>query len=81
VKLYIWEGNRISDAYHDDGTLVVLAHDPAEARTVARTSTDWSDGTGPYADEGVRAAIDREPDRTVDLDVPCVVSFNGGGYD
>jgi hypothetical protein len=21
VKLYIWEGNRISDAYHDDGTL------------------------------------------------------------
>jgi hypothetical protein len=34
VKLYIWEGNGISDGYHDDGTLVVLADSPEHARQV-----------------------------------------------
>jgi hypothetical protein len=32
VKLYIWEGNGISNAYHDDGLLVVLAESPEDAR-------------------------------------------------
>jgi len=36
LRLFIWEGNGISSAYHDDGTLVVLAHDPEEARLVVR---------------------------------------------
>lgn len=36
LKLFIWEGNKISDAYHDDGTLVVLAHDADEARRIIR---------------------------------------------
>lgn len=36
LKLFIWEGNGISEAYHDDGTLVVLAHDVAEARNIVR---------------------------------------------
>lgn len=36
LKLFIWQGDGISDAYHDDGTLVVLAHTPEEARTVVR---------------------------------------------
>ena len=36
MKIYIWEGNRISEAYHDDGTLVVLANNPEEARQIIR---------------------------------------------
>lgn len=38
MKLFIWEGDGISSAYHDDGTLVVLAHDPVEARDIVRAS-------------------------------------------
>jgi len=36
LKLFIWEGNGISKAYHDDGTLVVLANDVDEARRIMR---------------------------------------------
>ena len=36
MKLYIWEGNGISDAYHDDGTLVVLAESAEQAREIVR---------------------------------------------
>lgn len=95
MKLYIWEGDGISSGYHDDGTLVVLAESPEEARRIAIESaakydvggwddtTWWRDGgplnDGIYGDQ--RAAIEREPDRVVGLDEPCVVAFNGGGYD
>lgn len=34
LKLFIWQGKGISDAYHDDGTLVVLAHTAEEARKI-----------------------------------------------
>lgn len=36
LSIYIWEGNGISDAYHDDGTLVVLAESPEQARELVR---------------------------------------------
>jgi hypothetical protein len=36
MRLYIWEGDGISGAYHDDGTLVVLAGSPEEARAIVR---------------------------------------------
>jgi len=85
VKLFIWEGNGISAGYHDDGTLVVLAETPEQARELARAleRTDiWHDGNRDYwGDAGPNTAIDREPDRVVDLYEPRVVSFNGGGYD
>lgn len=34
LRLYFWSGNGISDAYHDDGVLVVLAESPEHARKV-----------------------------------------------
>jgi hypothetical protein len=105
VKLFIWEGDRISSGYHDDGTLVVLAENEAQARKIARASypkkvheMDWSErskilGDNPtnvwvdrwnsyYGEDGTgNTAINRPPDRIVELDTPCVVAFNGGGYD
>ena len=36
MKIYIWEGNGISDAYHNDGTLVVLASNVEEARQLMK---------------------------------------------
>lgn len=36
MKLFIWEGDGVSSAYHDDGTLVVLAETPEQAREIAR---------------------------------------------
>ena len=36
MKIYVWEGNNISDAYHNDGTLVVAANSIDEARTLVR---------------------------------------------
>lgn len=36
MKLFIWEGRGISEAYHDDGLLVVLANDVDEARRLVR---------------------------------------------
>src|SRR3989304_3439236 len=48
VKLYIWEGRGISSAYHDDGTLVVLAASPEHARQVVKN-----------AERAYRAAIRR----------------------
>lgn len=38
MKLFIWEGDSISPGYHDDGTLIVLAHDVDSARTLAIAS-------------------------------------------
>ena len=36
MRLYIWEGHGISAAYHDDGTLVVLAETADAARQLIR---------------------------------------------
>ena len=47
----------------------------------------WSDGWGSAGIYGNwksgkhNPAIEREPNRIVDLDVPRVVAWNGGGYD
>lgn len=38
LRIFVWEGNGISDAYHDDGTLVVLAESPEQAREVVRAN-------------------------------------------
>ena len=134
MRLYIWEGNGISSAYHDDGTLVVLAESPEQAREVVRrarrdseaqqerlaplvsdvyqqeraemAANGWTysasfwqtpEGRSLMAKRDARiaalgaaefifhdgsdSALDREPDRVVDIDVPTVVAFNGGGYD
>ena len=115
MKLYIWEGDGISGAYHDDGTLVVLASSAEEARAMVRaerargdaagdalrsfwvrhqgervgdfdpmTRAEW-EALGSAYEEGVwdgsHEALDREPDRTIDVVTPCIVAFNGGGYD
>lgn len=126
-KIFIWEGNGISSAYHDDGTLVVLADSPEEARETVRAErqeierqselrdkelTESSNKVGysegfywrradteafvtemnridakyPRAHEhggwdGEDSALDREPDRIVELDKPSIIAFNGGGYD
>lgn len=117
MKIYIWEGNGISDAYNDDGTLVVLANTPGEARAIVRQAVrdreimkgvwfkkrdeiikrvgqkDWTktpegkalwENKYPYESEvfdGKDSALDREPDKVLDVDIPKLVSFNGGGYD
>jgi len=129
VRIYIWENDGISDAYHDDGTLVVLAESAEQAREVVRADkaaiearsearqreretaiakimdTDYGGGvtiSRPQAWEmwratpegqanidgwvsggwdGSDAALDREPDRVIELDRPTLVAFNGGGYD
>lgn len=120
LRLFIWEGNGISGAYHDDGTLVVLAHDPEEARLVVRRGQSeqekkkaawivkrdkalekfggtlldfnktpegkamWRSMPAFYRSEyfdGTDTALDRKPDRIVELDQPKWVAFNGGGYD
>lgn len=132
MKLYIWQGNGISDAYHNDGTLVVLAESPEHARQLVRQEQvnaaefytideprrkgQWKserdrmiaagvphyggnfwdtplgkeiaaereamDANAPYFSgwDGTDEALDREPDRVMDL-VPGVIAFNGGGYD
>ena len=117
MKLYIWEGNGISAAYHDDGTLVVLAESPEQAREIVRAGAAdhaaWEAERDAYLDglraagrptagwiateggaaiwarvrfdsdwfDGSAEALDREPDRIVDIDSPAWVAFNGGGYD
>jgi hypothetical protein len=121
LRLFIWEGNGISSAYHDDGTLVVLAETAQEARMVMREAVAEQerqdaeftrlrdeyiaelDASGEGAAgwtktergqkiwalarfdsdffDGSDAALDREPDRVVEIDGPKWVAFNGGGYD
>jgi hypothetical protein len=99
MKIFIWEGKGISAGYHDDGTLVILAETPEQARELARASipvkddsyyrdggmcrTDiWLDGDHNYwGGLEPNQAIDRDPDRVVEIDAPGVVVFNGGGYD
>lgn len=130
LRLYIWEGNGISSAYHDDGTLVVLAESPEQARSlikrtrskyetdveVARTdpasiaaynayldymkrtpggAERWQTPEGkaviaerdrfivpqPILPDGSDSALEREPDRVVEIDRAVIVAFNGGGYD
>lgn len=80
MRIYIWEGDRISDAYHDDGTLVVLAETPEQARELVRAKRQAVRDDSDVWD-GDDAALDREPDRIVELDRPTWVAFNGGGYD
>lgn len=38
MKIFVWEENGISDGYHDDGTLVVLAEDAKQAREIVRAT-------------------------------------------
>ena len=45
MRLFIWEG-AVSTGYHDDGTLVVLARTPEEARAIARASAAPVDEDG-----------------------------------
>lgn len=60
LRLYIWEGNEISDAFHNDGTLVVLADSPAQAREIVRKARadadkaerEWSAERDRLADAG-----------------------------
>lgn len=89
MKIYVWEGNGISASYHNDGTLVVLAESPAQAREIVRAGVVaiakedkpvWAQEFTEYFD-GDPTALDREPDRVVEIDAPAWVAFNGGGYD
>lgn len=130
MRLFIWEGNGISGAWHDDGVLVVLAESPEHAREIVRNAVnardEWDKNHqeekqewyrigerawmlehnvqyGQWETEGGKelsairktfeylndtsmlpdgdpTAIDREPDRVLEL-VPQIVAFNGGGYD
>ena len=84
MNIYVWEGDGISAAYHDDGTLVVLAESAEQARELVRAtrnalefaSDEWS-----ATWDGKPEALQREPDRVLPLTIPIVVAFNGGGYD
>lgn len=85
MKLFIWEGDGISDAYHD-GTLVVLAESPEQARELVRAKKLGAASyyRGAMGWDGSDEALDRAPDRVIDIlaDTPAqVVAFNGGGYD
>lgn len=40
MKIYIWEGEGISDSYCDDGILIVLANSPDEARDLVRKNRE-----------------------------------------
>lgn len=59
----------------------------SEAGEGNRPGDRWADGKSPYSgiygpEEGDHnPAIDRQPDRVVELDTPRVVAWNGGGYD
>ena len=117
MKIFIWEGNGISNAYHDDGTLVVLANTAEEARAIVRQAVkdrqfmedEWlkkrdaviekvgqqnwvqtPEGKKVWKDrypsesevfDGSNKALNREPDKILDVDMPKMVAFNGGGYD
>lgn len=88
MRLYIWEGDGISDAYHNDGTLVVLAESPEQARLLVRPwprarRGSWHRAFTNGGWDGTDEALDREPDRIIDvgLGIPTIVAFNGGGYD
>lgn len=84
LSLYIWEGDGISDAYHDDGTLVVLAESPEQAREMVRSDRAAKKAARDYMTntwDGSEEALAREPDRTLPVDAPAIVAFNGGGYD
>jgi hypothetical protein len=119
LKLFIWENDGISDAYHDDGTLVILAETPQQAKEVLiqRMEDDkplhevhnkaWRAAVAKFNrggskfgfwdtpeakalppkppnradDEVTLKAMERPPDRILDVDEPQWVAFNGGGYD
>jgi len=71
VKLYIWEGRGISSAYHDDGTLVVLAESPEHARQVVKN-----------AERAYRAAIRRAGPtiKAIRAEMQALVDANGGRW-
>jgi hypothetical protein len=95
LHIYVWEGNGISDAYHDNGTLVVLAESPEQARELTRLKAaetealreKWGKTRGrdmawpERTFDGRPEALARYPDRVIELDEPTWVAFNGGGYD
>jgi hypothetical protein len=57
MSLYIWEGDGISDAYHDDGTLVILAETPEQAREVvarARVAYDLARAEAKPAQQAIQ---------------------------
>lgn len=47
MRLYLWEGERISTGYHDDATLCVLAETEEQARELALASIP-NDEWGPF---------------------------------
>jgi hypothetical protein len=75
VRLYIWENDRE----------IAIAPKPKDGwvNTYGLPGNVWKDGHKEYDYSGETCAkqIDREPDRIVEIDTPCVVAFNGGGYD
>jgi len=153
MKLFIWQGSGVSVAYHDDGTVVVLAESEQQAREIYEPERErlsviseaihevryaayqewqrayrkehgngpwreprmpswvrdkkawekendalppypnwqaWADTTaGTMATAEERSMVtppdaplpERPADRVIELDHPCVVAFNGGGYD
>jgi len=85
LRLYVWEGEGISDAYHQDGTLVVLAESPEQAVEVVRQKeqalTDDENRWDQHLWDLKAERLDRPPDRVLTLDGPAFVAFNGGGYD
>lgn len=61
MKLFIWEGNGISQAYHDDGTLIVLVNTPEEARKIVRDAKRQGKLASEAVAEAARKLGDREP--------------------
>ena len=72
MKIYVWQDN-ITDAYHNDGTLVVLANSLEEAIKLAlENNKDYA---------SVNDNIKTEKPEIYDLDKAQVIAFNYGGDD
>lgn len=42
MKLYVWYGDDVTSAWHDDGVIVVLANNIEEARSIVHSSKNIS---------------------------------------
>lgn len=73
LRLYVWRGNSISAAYHDDSTLVVLAASPEHAREVAREERDARNAAYTAWEKQRDAAV--EAFRTGDEQIRAMESF------
>ena len=77
MKIYVWLSN-ITNAYHNDATLVVLASSLKEARKVALEKYPIDeDGYGNLETK----FLTQEPDDVFEIDKPMVVAFNYGADD